>query len=417
MPLDLDRLIAKTRPRSSPRREDGRLVILRCGLGRDSITMLALLVEKGLVAGGRIIRAKDVDAVVFTDTGAEWPHTYALIPRVRAFCERHGLRFIVQATPPREGPNGWAAWLRWQVTERARIRAKTGNPKAKLPGGLVPAWRRQRPQTIEARAESGYYHRRAPIIDDYRSRAALILKGGGGDCTENHKILPSREMMQDLAIERFGAWATNDAWGEAVLAGRRQPHLVLLGIAADEAGRAREVDPRASSTPFEENRYPLVEMGIEKPMEGAILARHGFADARKSGCYACKYQDRSWYWALLVLEPALFAKVEEWEASSVARAGPRMSLFPASRSALVRGHPNPILAEWKREGWAWERVTDKEKDKDQIVAFIPLREQVRRWRLANPDAELEEVMAKEYRKDCPAGSAARGRGGRQLALW
>lgn len=384
-----------------------RLVIFRLGMGRDSIAMLILLVEGWLLADGQRIRAKDVDAVVFTDPGAEWRHTRALLPRIRAFCRRHGLRLIVQEQPPKDGPDGWAAWLHWQVAERARIRRQSGNPEKKLPRGLVPFWRRAVPPTIEAKAKAGWYHVRPPIIDDYRSRAALILKGGGGGCTENYKILPNRLLMEDLAREKFGPWATNEAWGEAVMAGKRRPHLVLLGIAADEAGRAVQVDPRTTRTPFEENRYPLVEMGVTKPMEAAILARHGFGDVRKSGCVACKYQPISWYWALRELEPETFAEVEEWEAEAVARVGPRMSLFPIERSPTVRGKPNPALAEWAREGWAWEHVVKKNGDK-AVVAFIPLREQVRRWRAANPRATLDDVMAKEYRQDCPAGALSAG---------
>ncbi len=48
------------------------------------------------------------------------------------------------------------------------------------------------------------------------------------------------------------------------LKGLRQPHLVLLGIAADEAHRAiaGEKGPK-----YETNAYPLVEMGVSKAME------------------------------------------------------------------------------------------------------------------------------------------------------
>ncbi|MCK6515687.1 hypothetical protein L6R46_11615 [Myxococcota bacterium] len=69
------------------------------GLGRDSLAMLALLTEGKLVAEGRPLRPAGVDAVVFSDPGFEWPHTYTLLPRVRRMCALHRLRLVVLQTP------------------------------------------------------------------------------------------------------------------------------------------------------------------------------------------------------------------------------------------------------------------------------------------------------------------------------
>jgi len=77
----------------------GRVVILNMGLGRDSLTMLCLLAKGELVWEGKKHGPEDVDAVVFSDTGTEWKHTYKLIPRVRAFSKKHGIRFFVLAKP------------------------------------------------------------------------------------------------------------------------------------------------------------------------------------------------------------------------------------------------------------------------------------------------------------------------------
>jgi hypothetical protein len=49
-----------------------RVVTLNMGLGRDSLAMLALLIEGQLVAEGRALRPDDIDAVVFSDPGFEW---------------------------------------------------------------------------------------------------------------------------------------------------------------------------------------------------------------------------------------------------------------------------------------------------------------------------------------------------------
>jgi len=42
---------------------------------------------------------KPLDEVIFADTGAEMPETYAYIPQIRAFCEERGIKFtILKAT-------------------------------------------------------------------------------------------------------------------------------------------------------------------------------------------------------------------------------------------------------------------------------------------------------------------------------
>jgi hypothetical protein len=65
-----------------------RIVTLNMGLGRDSLPMLAPLIEGRLVAEGHPLRPVDVDAVVISDPGIEWAHTYALLLRVCGGCAR-----------------------------------------------------------------------------------------------------------------------------------------------------------------------------------------------------------------------------------------------------------------------------------------------------------------------------------------
>ena len=72
----------------------GRLTILNMGLGRDSISMICLLAKNQLMVDGKFLGPDDVDAVVFSDTGAEWRHTMDLIPRVEEFSRKNGIRFI-----------------------------------------------------------------------------------------------------------------------------------------------------------------------------------------------------------------------------------------------------------------------------------------------------------------------------------
>jgi hypothetical protein len=309
------------------------LTLLRCGLGRDSLAMLCLLVERRLVVEGQPLLPEALDAVVFSDTGAEWRTTYALIPRVRAVCSSHGLRFIAQMKPSQEV---WQPFL----TQR-QIGQRGGQP-----------WRETEPATIEEKAARGWYHNRAPIMADYGSKGTIVALADPS-CTHNHKVLPNRQLIEDLSRERFGVG--NRAWSAAVSKGERPPHRILLGIAADEAHRAiDEAGPL-----YERNLYPLVEMGIRKADEAPILERHGLAQVHKSGCVMCKFQPLSWYWALSVVEPDQFAEVVAYEARALVR-NPKLLIFPRSG--------------------------------------LPLSAAVTAWRKENPSATVEAVMAKDYKR-------------------
>ena len=128
-----------------------RLVVLRMGLGRDSMTMLVLLAQGKLVVEGKPRGPSEIDAVVFTDPGHEWQFTYDLIPRVKAFCDRYGIRFLVQSKPPKEGKKGWIGWMHHQIAERKR--AKKQGRTVQTFG--TPPWRENPPASIEKRCETG----------------------------------------------------------------------------------------------------------------------------------------------------------------------------------------------------------------------------------------------------------------------
>lgn len=319
------------------------LTVINCGMGRDSVAMLCLLAEGRLVCDGRVLAPGDVDAVIFSDTDAEWPGTYAAVPRVRALCERMGVRFLVLAKPPEWGPQGW----------RTNQRPKGSKD--------LPVWVQHCPgSTIEERARLGYYHRRLPIIEEY-ARFQTIAVTVSASCTANHKVLVIRRVLDDLCRERFGVSCV--AWGNLARAGAVERHRVLIGIAADEADRAID-----SGRPYyEQVRYPLVEMGVSKADEAPILARHGLDDLHKSGCFICPYQPAGWFWALSELYPELFARAVAYEAAALER-NPKMW----------------VLGSTKR----------------------PLPEAVAAWRARNPDATHESVLAKSYCRSASAWGAA-----------
>ncbi len=328
----------------------GRVVTLNMGLGRDSIAMLCLLVEGGLEVDGVPLWVGDVDAVVFSDPGAEWAHTLAVEPRVAAFCADYNLRFVALRKPAPDLAESYLAAL-----------PPPGDP-GRQDALDNRTWRTAAPATIEGRAAAGWYHLQAPILDDYEDRATIATRGTK-DCTDKHKIQPIRKLVQDLALARFGL--DNKAWGAAVRLGHRLPHLTLLGIAADESDdRAVVAHPlEGGSGPwYVTEAYPLRELGVRKADEAAILRRHGFDDVRKSGCVMCPYQPVSWFWALRETDPVRWASVVQYEAAAL-RANPRMFLA-----------------------------------RDQ-----PITEVVARWRRRNPDATIADVLNKSYARGASCG--------------
>jgi hypothetical protein len=283
-----------------------RIITLNCGVGRDSITMLCLCFEGKLVVEGLgNVRPRDLDAVVFSNTGNEWDHTYALVPTLRKLCADHGVRFV--------------------VLEKGDL-AK---------GTEVSSW-----ADIEAKAELGGYHVRPALMADFQSRAT-VASLGKGDCTDNHKIQPIRRFLNDISLVRFGC--NNRSYSAKVKKGDRKPHVTIIGIAADETSRLHN---GGKGPNYVTEAYPLVDLGIEKADEAPILARWGLDHVRKSGCFMCPYQPAGWFWALSVSQPEQYAAVVEYERIALAR-NPRMA---ATGFKHRRGVPMTIpelVAKWR----------------------------------------------------------------------
>lgn len=330
-----------------------RIIALNCGLGRDSLTMLALAAEGRLyVQGLGNLSLADLDYVCFSDTGAEWKHSYDLIPRVREMLEGSGCPLIVLRKPTELEPIG----------HHSSGRAK----------GRLDTWRVGSFDEIGEKALAGGYHYRLSIMDDYGSRTTVV--GFGGDCTGHHKIGPMRRLMNDWSLLRFGK--NNTQWGKLCKKGDAEKHVCLIGFAADEPKRiARAYQERAkeSAPNFVTEEFPLVDMGIGKPQEQEHLARHGLGHVRKSGCDMCKFQPPSWWWALSVQNPDRYADIIAYEARAMAR-NPNMAVTGAKSN----GHP------------------------------LTLSEVVAKWRALNPGATVAGVLDKEYSHDIKEAKAAQG---------
>jgi len=357
------------RPNARPNAD--RLIVLNCGMGRDSLTMLVLAIEGKLVVelehGPATLGAGDIDAVVFSDTGCEWPGTYALLDDVAVLADMLCAPLIV---------------LDKGDGDDAAVLAAAASRPADMAGVL-------------AKAASGAYHasarsgnRRLAIMADLALRAT-VASLGKGDCTDNHKIQPIRRLLSDLSRVRFGL--DNRAYGAAVRRGERAPHVCLVGYTAGEQSRV-EGSEGHKSPDYVTERFPLVTMGITKDLEAPILKSWGLGHVRKSGCYMCPYQPPSWYWALSVTEPGKYQDVVAYEARALAR-NPRMN---------VTGIKAP-----KRDG----------------ARPLTLPEVVARWRERNPEATVDAVLDKQYtrctkeaRAERRADAAALNDGKRRLPM-
>ena len=307
------------------------LTLLSLGLGRDSMTILALLMEGKCLVNGKRTRLDQIDGVVFSDTGAEWEFTMALIPKVTRVCVRAGVPFYWLKKPPMKEVLKFEAVFerqRRKVIKRAGDPYKGHSPYKGAPelrrgeGTKLRAaapWRRRRYRSIDQKAELGGYHELIPIEQELQLLARIATKARK-DCTVRHKIEPIRELLNDLLEVKYDT--TLVQWGLGVKAGLLKPNNMLLGLAADEAGRMQEwkPDPRIKPTkagkwPKKAVRwgvrdvYPLDEGKITKAKEGAILRRHGWGDVKKSGCSSCPHQSWHWYWVLSRRHPKRFADV------------------------------------------------------------------------------------------------------------
>lgn len=92
-----------------------------------------------------------------------------------------------------------------------------------------------------------------------------------------------------------------------------KPCFQLLGIDAGEAHRAKLRAFKDS-----ENRFPLIEAGIDRHECKNIIEAHGFPIPRKSGCFFCPFQRvRDWK-TLRRIHPDLFCKAEALEKRNLA---------------------------------------------------------------------------------------------------
>lgn len=190
----------------SDHQDSNRLTILSMGLGQDS-TAIAILLATGKLDKYRSKdTAKDVK-IVFSDTGMEWPETYA-------WREEFG------------------EWLKgWGLEILTLEKGTSCNP--------------------------------LPPLDEWYTSLCGIPTRSRRSCTDRHKIGPIRKWIESEATSTYGCG--NRKW----LKSGHSPHRVLIGIAGEEAQRASKSDVKYADNYFPLLELGLSRMDCQKVIKEA----------------------------------------------------------------------------------------------------------------------------------------------------
>ena len=367
--LDLEALLAqaKAQVRRGPRLKG--LTILSNGLGRDSATIIALLVQGKLRMDGRRepVDPSEIDFAIFSDTGHEW--AYSLIARARlgALLDAVGVAHLTLEKPT---ARQYRPWLKRKGAEVERLMA--AGYRGRDFTNAIKSWQRDNPQpwldqdweaiaaaqgrdVWEVKAERGGYHRRPPILEE-RDTMRWGTSFMGHACTIGHKIDPIDAFLNDwtLATHGVGLKGQRDSWQALVKQGLAEKHRIIIGMAADEQTRIERGRKSMEAAGYKRALYPLSEMGISKDDEGKVLRdvrlngeRYNLDDIKKSGCMMCHYADLGFYWVLRQTEPKTFAQIAQYQRRANEKA-PKWSI-----KGVVRVTTSGTRSRaWRRSGCA-----------------------------------------------------------------
>jgi 3'-phosphoadenosine 5'-phosphosulfate sulfotransferase (PAPS reductase)/FAD synthetase len=282
------------------------LTILQCGVGVDSTGLLVRLF--GLDQKPRIKLDFPIDAVFHEDTGAELLYTVEYRDWLRDKCTQLGIPFIVIET-----------------TDPAIAPSKHGP------------------------IDAAYLRQPKPGIPTRRPRS----------CTITRKVQPCSNLLNAHYDLRRGRWRTGDLIAN-VPPGTR--HRVILGIAVDEAHRAKgqtkAIDPTRE---WIEVHYPMIEHNITRDLAASAIKAAGWPEAFKSGCFCCPFQPVSHYWAISQLWPDLYERALTMEQASRSH-NPKLTLTGLPLEQAVAKwqkthHPTDpwqIISTGYKQSAAWE---------------------------------------------------------------
>ena len=424
------------------------VTILSMGLGRDSMTMLALAKEGKLAVDGEALSGDDLDAVVFSDPGWEWPHTYALIPKVKKMCAEMGVPFYQLLHPKREGDTGWKRYhaQRSARTERRAddntlLSTLTLGELAGKPSSFIEAKIRKVPEAgqlslFAAEGESSLIEDAGTRARAYRKTVKRLAKQKKGESDADYRERLAKPVDFTIGAVRFTPeWveASKDlpSIEERALGGayhRRAPivedyeRLCRITLRASAACTANQ-----KILPI--NSRLLNDMSIEKfgvstssgawgrdvkngtrPKHRILIGIAADETHRMAGAEA-KAQESTFVIPKHPLVDMGIAKKGEQPILD------RHGLGHTRKSGCVGCHFQPLSWYWalkESQPESYARVVDYErkaidhaKETGQTVKYLkgskPLDEQVSSWRGRNPDATVDAVLDKEYDRKAPKG--------------
>ncbi|MGF4045746.1 hypothetical protein ACX800_09905 [Paenarthrobacter nitroguajacolicus] len=143
----------------------------------------------------------------------------------------------------------------------------------------------------------------------FASMPLFIKNRDGGDgmtrrqCTSEYKLKPIKEKTREI----LGAEPREDGKAGRVPKGAFAEQWV--GISTDEIGRALDQDGnlKTGDVKYSRNRYPLLELDMDREKCRALLTAHGFGATPKSACIGCPFHSNMQWRELRDKSP------EEWE--------------------------------------------------------------------------------------------------------
>jgi len=125
---------------------------------------------------------------------------------------------------------------------------------------------------------------------------------------EGHSSLLEYCKMRRMTPSRVHRWCTSRFKVRPLNAYFETPCFVHLGIDSGEIRRAR-----FTSEGGRENRYLLIEEGIDRDGCKNLIRRHGLVVPPKSGCWFCPYQRLDQWRRLRRDHPDLFCEAQKLE--------------------------------------------------------------------------------------------------------
>ena len=131
----------------------------------------------------------------------------------------------------------------------------------------------------------------------FASMPLYIKNRDGGDgmtrrqCTSEYKLKPIKAKVREL----LGAQPREDGTPGRVPAGRYVEQWV--GISTDERERALDQygNLKTGDVLYSRNRYPLLELGMNREQCIILLTKHGYGSTPKSACIGCPFHtNRQW---------------------------------------------------------------------------------------------------------------------------